>query len=254
MDEIGAKVSGFWKRVFSPMLRAIVTTNDSPRQFAAGAALGTFIAFTPTLGVQTASGFLLATLFRVSRIPCVIMVYITNPLTAIPVYGACYWVGARLCRLGGIRVASRETFNAFKDAIFHGAELGIVEYVGHVAKTFTKFGLALAVPLWLGGLLFGVVGAAICYAVVLRLAEGHRVLRTQKQARRLQRKVREDEGTQVEGSPAVFMPTSVPDAEEGTAKEETPREPDAVQPGRAGDHRVDPPPEGHAAGGHRRSG
>ena len=229
----------------------MVASNDSPRQIGAGAALGVFIAFTPTMGIQTVLAILLATLFRVSRIPAIVTVYITNVFTAIPIYGACYWVGAQASRFLGMPVASHEAFEQFKAAILVGSDLGWLAHIWHVCETFGRFGFTIAVPLWVGGILVGLAGGAVCYPVVVRLVEGHRVLHAQRLARKLQKKVREEEAAD---EPATPSPDADTDVQEREIQKEAAHESELSPPGRTGAHRVDPPPEDDAAGGHRRSG
>lgn len=251
MDQEHGKAESLWQRMLRPALRAILTSNDSPRQIAMGSALGVFIAFTPTMGLQTFMSIIFATLLRVSRIPCVVFVYITNPLTALPVYGLCYWVGTPVCRLLGLPVGSRGAFNRFREAITGQADLNGLAYFRHVCEQFGAFGLRIAAPLWVGGTIVGLVGGALCYFVVLRIVEGHRVLRAQRLAHKLQKRAREDE-EEVEEEPEP--PASEEPGEAPEPDKETAHELGLDPTGRTGTHRVDPPPEKDAAGGHRRSG
>jgi len=227
-----------WKRLIQPALRAIITTNDSPRQIAAGAALGVFVALTPTLGIQMIIALFLATLLRVSRIPAMAMVYITNPVTALPIYGACYWFGVRLCRFFGLPAGGGEAFQRFREALSAGADMSMFEHFWQICRTFAAFGLKLAVPLWLGAVLIGLAAAALTYPIALRIVEGHRVLRAQRLARKLQRKVREEDGG-----------GSDPDAVDPIGEAETKEAPHESEPAperRAGTDRVDPSSQDHA--------
>ncbi|NLF31543.1 MAG: DUF2062 domain-containing protein [Planctomycetes bacterium] len=224
-------------------IRSIATSHHTPHQIAAGAALGFFVAFTPTLGIQMFLVVLVATMFKAARIPAIIMVYITNVFTAVPLYGACYWIGGKVCELFGMPPVRWETFEAFATAIRQGAEMGWLEYLGHISTTFARLGMRIAVPLWVGGVLVGLVGGAVCYPIVLCLVEGYRVLHAQRQAKRLKERMEEEEDTQADSS-----------SESDEEPEESEETAHVVADGRTGTRGLDPPPEDHATGGHRRSG
>jgi uncharacterized protein (DUF2062 family) len=230
-------------------LRVILSSHHSPQQIAAGAALGMFIAFTPTLGFQTILVVLLATMFRVSRIPAIIMVYVTNVFTAVPIYGACYLLGGRVCELFGMPPVRWETFESFAKALRQGSEMGAIEFIGHISMTFAVLGIKIALPLWVGGVIVGLICTVITYAIILRLVEGHRVLQAQRLARRLKKKVH-SEADAPDGATETPQHADVRPRDDKDAAHEY----DATEEGRTGTHRVDTSAESDAAGGHRRSG
>src|SRR3990172_6945415 len=71
-------------------IRHILLADDTPHSIALGTAIGTFIGLTPTGGVQMLLvmlvAFLCRPLFRFNQIAALLMVYISNPLTAVPIY------------------------------------------------------------------------------------------------------------------------------------------------------------------------
>ncbi|MBW1743002.1 MAG: DUF2062 domain-containing protein [Deltaproteobacteria bacterium] len=73
-----------------------VRLHGSPREIAWGAALGFFVAMTPTMGIQTYIAVPLAALFRISKVAAATTVWLTNPLTAPFIYGFNYMLGAKL--------------------------------------------------------------------------------------------------------------------------------------------------------------
>ena len=74
-----------WRVALRKGLRRIVYSRSSTPSIAAGVALGVFIAFTPTVGLQMLIAALLATAFRVNVLAAVVPVWITNPLTVMPI-------------------------------------------------------------------------------------------------------------------------------------------------------------------------
>jgi uncharacterized protein (DUF2062 family) len=73
-----------------------VRLHGSPEDIAWGAALGLFVAMTPTMGIQTYLAVPLAALFRISKVAAAATVWLTNPVTAPFIYGLNYMVGATL--------------------------------------------------------------------------------------------------------------------------------------------------------------
>jgi len=115
------------------------------RSVAGGLALGLFIAFTPTIPFQMLLCAVGAILFRVNLSIAVAAIWITNPLTAVPVYVAASRVGRFLCehtRIGEMTWA------------FFGFE-------GRTGR-FMEQGLFL----WTGSLVFSVVSAGLGFVTV----------------------------------------------------------------------------------------
>jgi hypothetical protein len=72
----------------------LVGLRGSPEAIARGLAIGLFVAFTPTIGVQLILAAALATLLGASRAAALVPVWITNPVTIPPIYGFTYMVGS----------------------------------------------------------------------------------------------------------------------------------------------------------------
>lgn len=89
--------SWWWYLAPQSWLSTIVAQEDTPRSIALGAALGTFIAFTPTVGIQMVLvlilGWVLRPLCRFNRVAALVAVYISNPITTLPIYWFNYWIG-----------------------------------------------------------------------------------------------------------------------------------------------------------------
>lgn len=67
-----------------------------PKEIALGFALGLFIGFTPTMGIQIVVAVFIASLLKWSKITAALGVQITNPLTAPFIYGSTYYIGAAI--------------------------------------------------------------------------------------------------------------------------------------------------------------
>lgn len=79
------------------LLRKILMLDDTPHSVALGTTIGMFIGMTPTVGIQMiivlAIAFLARPFFRFNKIAAVLTVYVTNPLTLVPIYWFNYQVG-----------------------------------------------------------------------------------------------------------------------------------------------------------------
>ena len=79
-----------------PLLRWVIKLRSSPKAIAGGLGLGTFIAFTPTVGVQLILALIFATFLNLNRPAAMIPVWITNPITVAPIYTFNYWLGCQV--------------------------------------------------------------------------------------------------------------------------------------------------------------
>ena len=79
------------------VLRTILMLDDTPHHIALGTAIGMFIAITPTVGIQMILVLLLAAvtrpLFYFNRAAALVTVYVSNPVTMVPLYWFNYKVG-----------------------------------------------------------------------------------------------------------------------------------------------------------------
>ncbi|MCL4201579.1 MAG: DUF2062 domain-containing protein [Pirellulaceae bacterium] len=132
-----------------------MTLDDTPHRIALGMAIGVFIAWTPTVGVQMLAVIPIACLLGANRIAGLIGVYLSNPLTFLPMYWLDYRFGAAL-------LGNPLTFDEFRGIL---AREGWAEcWWGLVG-----IGLEMAVPMWLGGIILGTISGLIGYAATFWL-------------------------------------------------------------------------------------
>lgn len=151
----------------------------SPEQIARGLAVGTVVAFTPTIGVQTLLALGLATLLRANRPVSIVPTWLTNPITIPPVYLFTYWVGSHVWpgpsaeEVGhALRVAAGEI--ARSDVLALHNQLG----------TLMALGGDVIVAMAIGGLIVGIGAGAVVYFGALR---GLAALQARKRRRRRSR-------------------------------------------------------------------
>ncbi|MBX3438484.1 MAG: DUF2062 domain-containing protein [Planctomycetaceae bacterium] len=140
-------------------LRALLMLDDTPHSIALGAAIGVFISLTPTVGIQMLIVFFVALLtrpfFRFNKMAAVIAVYISNPLTVVPLYWFNYTVGT----LYAPSTISRDEFAAIFD--FNGFQ----EWWHAVVTLCVEVG----VPLLIGSLIVASLCGIVTYPAMLWL-------------------------------------------------------------------------------------
>ena len=147
-------------RVRRFMLVHVLHANDPPHQLALGAAIGVFVAITPTVGVQMALVLLLSWLLRANKVIGLPIVWMTNPATIVPIYYSCYLVGRKMLGLPGIGRSWWEELQGFHDFAFYWKKL-----------------LEVALPLWLGCLVVAFAMAYPTYYFMYFLVRQYRLKR-----------------------------------------------------------------------------
>lgn len=135
------------------VFRHIVMQDDTPHSIALGTAVGMFIGLTPTVGVQMILvmifAFLTYKLFYFNRVAALLTVYISNPLTMLPIY----WFDYKIGTLFIAGDAKREEFGT------------ILEYDGFREWWNTVLDLFVLIgePLIIGALVVGTTGSVVAY-------------------------------------------------------------------------------------------
>ena len=135
------------------LLRKILMLDDTPHSVALGTTIGMFIGMTPTVGIQMiivlVIAFLTRPLFRFNKIAAVLTVYVTNPLTIVPIYWFNYQVGTWF-------IPSDVTYEDF---------VAIVRFDSHGKWSERALSLVtdLGAPLLVGCLLVAIVCSVVTY-------------------------------------------------------------------------------------------
>jgi uncharacterized protein (DUF2062 family) len=174
----------FWRSLqvrLRKYARIIVRSNDSPKQIAGGVAIGTFASFNPTVISQSALVIIISTIFRCSRIPAVIMCFLSNPLTAVPMYGSAYMVGVWIVRPFGFKtLALEDVLHLFTKP----DEPGLWDAVRYKAAEIASLGWAGLVPMEVGATVVGAAAGAVMYYVTLKAVRVHRLRKAERMALR----------------------------------------------------------------------
>jgi septum formation protein len=144
----------FRRFLYRRFIRPIVTAHGTPHAVALGAAIGMFVALTPTIGIQMIVAAFIATLFGANRLVAVAMVWLSNPLDAVPLYWLDHFIGVKL--FGG------EVINSefIKERI---AQVGVSNW-WQVADILTG---EVFWPMLIGGTILGLATGIPLYAITL---------------------------------------------------------------------------------------
>lgn len=139
------------RRIRRYVLQQLVHADDPPHRLALGAAIGVFVTFTPTVGIQSFLVLFLAWLLRANKAIGLPTVWVTNPATIVPIYYPCYVIGRTL--LGEPEIGVQWWHELSQPP------------PGTVATTVFYWDrmLEIAVPLWLGCLIVSTLVGVITY-------------------------------------------------------------------------------------------
>lgn len=139
-----------FKKLFL-QIRKLLSQHATKKDIAGGFAIGTFLALTPTMGGQSIIALVFARLFKKNELAALIAVWITNPLTFIPIYYLNYKLGVWILPESFSKMpieSFKEIFSSFDQLLAVGGQILIPLWLGSliVACFFTVLGYYFA--LW----------------------------------------------------------------------------------------------------------
>ncbi|MBN1607899.1 MAG: DUF2062 domain-containing protein [Polyangiaceae bacterium] len=123
-------------------IRDLVKVKDTPEALARGLAVGFFFGTSFFWGLQIALAVLVSYLVRGNKVVAAAMTAVSNPLTSLPLYSLCYFVGHLV-------VGGRDTRPDFS--------------VVHSVQGFVALGPHFFTTMLVGTTLVGLVGAVVVY-------------------------------------------------------------------------------------------
>jgi len=145
----------------------VLHVDDTPHRIALGVAIGIFITWTPTMGIQMILTVLVSAIFRANKAVGVPFVWISNPLTIIPIYYPNYLVGCWLLGRGYEDFSFIETITR---ELPEGFWASLAAWWTHMGTAFWH----VFAPLWVGSIIVGLVLGAITYPLVYYAVVGYR--------------------------------------------------------------------------------
>ncbi len=163
---------------FKRVVKRLARSHSSSHDLAMGAAIGFFIGMLPIMGIQMVVAAAVAAVFRVSKLAAILPVWISNPVTFIPLYGFNYWLGHVLTGWGPNHEQYRTVIHKVKLLMENS---GFFEGIIESTKLFGSMGREAVYSLCIGSVIVGLVAAFISYPLCLRLI---RLLRKRREAKR----------------------------------------------------------------------
>lgn len=175
------------------MVHTILHADDTPHALSLGVAIATFVAIIPVIGLQTVVAVAIAAAFRANKAVCIPVVWLSNPVTALPINYACLWVGRWLMPSEN----GESIMQAIQRLSGIGGGLSFFSLAFWKERVVVLAGLGL--ELWVGSIVLGVVLGVTAYPLtrwaVTTLRTRHR--------RRLERKYKPPAGDTRKYTPAL---------------------------------------------------
>lgn len=189
-------MTGTWRRLRKIFVHNVLHADDTPHRIAIGVAAGLFAGFLPTPALQTVVAIAMAALVRGNKLVAIPMVWITNPVTFLPIYSLCYYVGHGLV---GTRPnpdapeATTHVVGPVQQLLDNGISSALESSFWHEAmNSLTRIGVEMWVGCSLVGFITGTIGYfATRWAVVHYRARHHHLLAELAAQRRARRAARE---------------------------------------------------------------
>jgi hypothetical protein len=142
-----------WWSSPSTLLRHILGLDDTHHSIALGTTVGMWIGMTPTVGVQmiivVIVAFLTKPFFHFNRVAALITVYISNPVTMVPIYYMNY-------KIGTLFYHGDHTIDDFRKVLHYD---GFAGWWSTIVELFVNIG----VPLLIGSFVVATLCAAATY-------------------------------------------------------------------------------------------
>jgi hypothetical protein len=139
-------------------LRNLLNLNDPPERTALAFAIGTFIGFSPLLGLHTILAALVSVVWRLNKLAILTGSFLSNPWTIAPIVGASWAIGRLI--IGSPPV---ELPQASMSALF------TAEFWRLIAEQWRQL-----LPFAVGATILSIVSAAISYPLILYILRNYR--------------------------------------------------------------------------------
>jgi len=157
------------KKLRDIIIYRILHIDDSAHRIALGVAVGFFVAWTPTIGFQMALTIAIAASLRANKLVGLPVVWISNPVTAAPLYYYNWVIGRAVTRgalEGGPAVKSALTnaIASLNDPLNILRHLFDVNFWRTTGLELVGFGMEL----WIGSIILGLLLGGASYTITRR--------------------------------------------------------------------------------------
>ncbi|MFO8070254.1 MAG: DUF2062 domain-containing protein [Polyangia bacterium] len=152
---------------------------DPPHRIALGAALGALVGMMPIMGIQMITVAALALPLRANLKASLIGVWISNPVTFLPMYYGSYRFGLLIVD------GKKRNQEMFARILETAADWDWGDALNSLFRLF-DLGTDVLVPLWLGSIILGTALAVPTYALTYRAVVKYRERVAKRKARKKQ--------------------------------------------------------------------
>ncbi len=167
-----------WERIKRLVVHKILRLDDTPHRIAWGVFWGFVVGATPTLGLQMIIYFMIAAVVRCNKISGIPPIWLSNPVTAVPLYYSNWKIGRFL--MSGNSESSPQTKAAIQ-AIVADANKSVSWKEMLFSTDFWRaaFGVFvdMGLELWIGSLFVGVIFGVLGYWAAFKGVVSYRKLR-----------------------------------------------------------------------------
>lgn len=165
------------KYLMRRLLRALGRATGSAHQIALGVAIGFFVGWLPIVGIQMVVAVVVCQIFKANKVVPIFPIWLTNPVTIVPIYSFNYWVGWLV--VGGPPLKDLASVLRKMIAVPDPVEsAGRFETwwtgVKHALGELLSMGWDMQLPLWLGCVIVGLALAIPSYYISYHFVESFR--------------------------------------------------------------------------------
>lgn len=153
-----------WARIKDVVVHRVLGVDDTPHRIAWGVFLGTVIAFTPTIGLQIVIYIAIASLLRANKVSGIPILFVSNPLTAVPLYWFCWKVGA-VCLHGFDGAGDEADVDLSLASQGTGGNLWTDIWTADFWEGALELMLSMGGELWLGSIILGLAFGVPLYGL-----------------------------------------------------------------------------------------
>jgi uncharacterized protein len=173
-DEMKLRTRTFFQKLSRPVASfikfRILHVDDTPQRIARGVAVGLWVAYTPFLGLHMFLALAIAALIRANKVLAVLFVWVSNPLTLLPIHVPAYLLGRFLVGRFHHSSVRPGQIGELLDSIFSFSSLltclHTASFWKNVVAVFGKIGLEVTVGGFVLGTLFAIAGHFATYWIV----------------------------------------------------------------------------------------
>ena len=156
-----------YHRMRSAVVHGILGVRDTPRRIAWGVFLGSVVAMTPTLGFQIVLYVAIATVLRANKLSGIPILFISNPITAVPLYWFCWKVSAVVLGSDQSGPSALEQQLSDAEAQADDSNLWTDIWTADFWEALGETLLDMGAEMWTGSLLLGVALGIPMYFLTL---------------------------------------------------------------------------------------